>query len=383
MEILRRVLLVAGLFAFLWCALIPVEALVRVEVVDFAARQRREPRWSGDADLAEDAYAANLVRDRVSRADPTTWAKVARAAEAVARGLAPDAPFDGRVGRDYGGEALYLGADDGTVRSLDPPLGDGRTVAYVRVAFDGRERWLGASWVRPAYARGLTPSRLLRPLRGVSLWILGAAVAVYALLPRWKRGATTACYHRVRAVVLPDVLGCVLTGMFLALPMFVIPANSPSGRLFDGDWVALTIVSWGMAGFGLAIFGAAAWYATLRFEVDDDAIRRVTLFGDRRIALASIEAVEPVTLRAPRRLVGLGLLLGLWRPALLGQAMILAGRSDAGVELVLRGGERVRVLWTALENTGPLERALAGLPRPASGGPDPSAEAAGTGARPA
>jgi len=358
MELLRRVILVAGLFAFLWCALMPLEALVRVEAVDFAALKRREPSWSGDGDVAPDVYVANTTRDRTSRGDPATWERVARAAEAVARGRPPDAPFDERVGRERGREALFLGADDGTVRGLAPPLGAGRTFAYVRVEGGVRDAWLQATWLGPADARDVTPARLLRPLRGFSLVFLGAALACYVFLPRWKPAATTAYYHRVRAVVLPDVLGVVLTGMFLALPMFVIPANSPSGGLFDGDWIALTLVAWGMAGFGLALFCAAAWYATLRYEVHDDALRRVTLWRDRTIPLASIEAVTPVTRRAPRKLVGLGLLVGLWRPAALGQALLLAGRADAGVEIALRGGERLRVLLTALENAGPFARAL-------------------------
>ena len=356
MELWRRALLVAGLFVGLWCALMPVEAVVRVEVADVEAALRRASRDPAGAPVTSMAKAAE---DRTSVGEPATWARVAGAAAAVRAGRPPEPPFDDRVGTAWGRAALYLGADDGTVRTLVPSLGPDRTFAYVRTALDGRDAWLEATWLRPAYARDVEPSRLLRPSRRLALPVFGLALALYVLLPRWKPGETTAYYGRARAVVLPDALGVLLCAVFLALPMFVIPTSPAGGGLFDGDWVALTIVMWAMAGFGLAILGVAAWYATLRFEVEPDAIRRVTLFGARTIPLASIEEVRPVTHRAPRRLVGLSLLVGLFRPALLGQALLLAGREDPGVELVLRGGERVRVLLTALEHAGALERALA------------------------
>lgn len=368
MELLRRALLVAGLFAFLWMALIPVGPLVAVDLVDFAAMQRRLPRWSSDAKLEPAAFVASVTGQRTSRGDAAAWARVLAAAEDVALGRPPPAPFDARRGRGRGGEAVYLTPDDPTVRGLDPPVDDARPVAFVPVERDGGVRWLQATWLSPRDASSVTPSRLLHPLRGVSWLVLLAAIALYVLLPRWKRGPSTASYHRVRAVVLPDVLGLLMTGLFLALPMFVVPASSPGGSLFSGDWVALTAISWAMAGFGLALFWAAAWYAALRYEVLGDAVRRVTLFEDRTIPLESIAAVEPVTLRAPRGLVRLGLLLGLFRPALLGQALLLAGRTDEALEIVLRDGSRVRLLLTALENAGPLRKAL----ERATGGPLPN-----------
>lgn len=358
MELLRRALLVAGLFAFLWMALIPVGPLVAVDLVDFPSMQRRLPRWSSDAGLEPAAYVASVTRERTSRGDPAVWARVLAAAEDVASGRMPPASFDARRGRGRGGEAMYLQSDDPTVRGLHPRVDDAHPVAFVPVERDGGVRWLQATWLSPRDASSVTPSRLLHPLRGVAWLVLLAAIAVYVLLPRWKRGPAIASYHRVRAVVLPDVLGLVMTGLFLALPMFVVPANSPSGSLFSGDWVALTAVSWAMAGFGLALFGAAAWYAALRYEVLEGAVRRVTLFEDRTIPLESIAAVEPVTLRSPRGLVRLSLLLGLFRPALLGQALLLAGRTDEALEIVLRDGSRVRLLLTALENAGPLRKAL-------------------------
>ena len=365
MELLRRALLVAGLFAFLWMALMPVGALVSVDLVDFPGMQRRQPRWMSDADLSPAAYVERVTRDRTSLGDPAVWGLVLRAAEDVAAGRAPPAPFDARRGSVRGRGALYLQADDPTARGLAPPLSDARPVAYVPVERDGRRVWLQATWHSPKDASDVEPSRLLHPLRGASWFVLLGAVVAYVVLPRWKPGPTTAYHHRVRAVLLPDVLGLVLTGMFLALPMLVIPRSSPGGSLFAGDWTALTWISWGMAGLGLAMFGAAAWYAALRYEVLDGAIRRVTLFEDRTIPLETIVAVEPVTLRAPKGLVRLSLLLGLLRPALLGQGLILAGRTDAALDVVLRDGSRVRVLLTALEHGAPLRAAL----ERATGGP--------------
>jgi hypothetical protein len=336
MELLRRAILVVGLFAALRLTLVPGGPLVRVVKADPA----REP-------------AGEVVA-----VDGENWQRVAAAASALAEDRPPGPPYDARVGRRHGAPSLYFAADDPTVRALVPEFSDDSSVISLRVEGPTGTTALTAIWMRPFDAGGLSPSRLLFPGRGAAPWVLLGAILAYAFLPRRRASETTARYHRGRAVVLPDILATMITGLFLAIPMLVVPRNSPSGGLFEGDWAVLTVVCFAMAGFGLALYASAAWYAALRIEVGERSVRRVTLFGSSEFALDEVAEVRTVERRAPRRLVLLGLLAGLFKPALFGQALILAGRTDAGLEIVLRDGRRIPLLLTALENAEPLRRAL-------------------------
>ena len=59
---------------------------------------------------------------------------------------------------------------------------------------------------------------------------------------------------RFRAVLLPDLLGLFLFGVFFALPIFVLPRASNNTSLLDpeGGWIFLTLFFWLMALAGLA-----------------------------------------------------------------------------------------------------------------------------------
>ncbi len=364
MEILRRLFLVAGVVLSLWWALVPKGPLVAVKAVDFAEEQRDRPGWSEDRKMTPEQFVAEETKDRRFDADPAAWKAVSEAARALSRGDAVPSPFSGRVGKgSILWTALYLDPAADPLPSMRPALSEDRPVAYVAVpAAGGKTTWLLANWKSPKDARGIEPSSLLFPRRPLAPWPILAALALYVVLPRPKRTKETATYSRVRAAILPDVLGVLVTGMFVALPLFVIPANAPSGDVFDPGWRPLVWIGAAMACFGLAIFAAAAWYASLSFTVEEGGIRRATLFGSRWIPFAEIAEVRSTTVRAPRSLVGLLLLFGFANPRLLGQGLILAGRSDEAVEIVLRSGRRIRVMLTGLENSAALSHALTTVP---------------------
>jgi hypothetical protein len=136
-------------------------------------------------------------------------------------------------------------------------------------------------------------------------------------------------YSRVRAAILPDLIGAMLLTLFFAMPLFVVAGASVNASLFEGGWTVLTLVGWGMAIFGLVILGIAAWYATFRVQLLPDGLRAWTLGGTEEYPFAQIREVRGMRYEIPR-----------W--------LIQAGRSDAGLEVVRGDGRVLRVWLTGL-----------------------------------
>ncbi len=366
MEIARRIVLAIAIMLGIGAALLPVEALVAVRAADFEATQRRKPAWDDASRLPLAEFIAAQTRDRlITVPDPASWDALAWAATEVAAGRDPAAPFADRVGRRFGTDAIYVNPDAEPIRDVAATLDDERTFTYVAVPglVRGGKRYLEATYLRPRDMGGLEPGRLARPNRRWAGWILLVGLAVYVVLPRPRRGPDILRYHRVRAVVLPDILGAVLTAGFFALPLFVIPSASTTGDLFASGWVVLTAVGWGMACFGLALLAVAAWYAALSFALTADGVRRRTLRGAQEYRFADVVEVRRGAAKPPRRLLGILAILGIFNPRLLAQGLLLAGRTDEALDVAFRDGRRLRVGLTALEGGDRLVRAFEGAAR--------------------
>jgi hypothetical protein len=161
--------------------------------------------------------------------------------------------------------------------------------------------------------------------------------------------------------LLPDLsIGMVLVAMFYAIPWFVVPSQAHTSHPFvlDGGWIVLTMVMWGLCSFGLAIYAVGAWYEALCIRVAEDHLVVESLRAVERIAFADIARVNRVLYEPPKALVKAGLLLGLLNWRAIGPTLLLAGRRDYGVELVLHDGGRKRLGLTGVCH---LDRLLSAL----------------------
>jgi len=394
-ELLRRVVRLGGVLGALYVTLVPVPAVVEVRVADFAALQARRPRGDDRARVPLEDFVRETPEGRTSDVAGPAWADLLAAATAAHAARPVPASFAARAGERHGERGIYLDPDDAPVADLRGALGPDasfrdasfrdasfrdasfrdasfRDASFRDASFRdaavrdaaGRVTHLTLGWLRPDDRDTLAPGSLSCPHRRLALPMLAVACAVDARRPRTRRGPGIVRAHPVRAVLLPDVVGVLLAGVFAAMPMLVVPRMSASGRLFDGAWAGLTVVMAGMAMFGVVILFVAAGYAALRYEVQIDRIRRRSLFGREDGPFAEIVAVEPAVIRAPRGLVRMSFVAGLFRPAMMGQALILGRRSDPAGDVVLADGRRRRIVWTALADAAPLAHTLAPFLRP-------------------
>ena len=367
MEILRRVVLLAGFLSGLWLYIVPTPALVRVSFEDFAKSQARQPKWRGNRDLPLDEFIAKETEGRLARVEGAPWRELFDAAEQVAAAAETGAPVEAawrkRVGRDYSRRSLYFFPHEAPVAELTGEFG---RFTFVALGSGASTRYLGVSRADPEMLAGSAPVQMIYPLRRYSGWALLLALIGYMLLPWPKHDERTVYYSRVRASYLPDLIGLLLLSPFFITPLLIVPNMASNGRVLDteGGCIYITLIFWSLCVFGLAICAAAAWYTRLQVTILDDGLRRDTLWGRQEYRFGDITGVHAGVTQAPKALVRAGWLISLlnWRAA--GPTLLMASRSDPVIAVECRDGRGFRLMATALRNVGALVDALdrAGVP---------------------
>jgi hypothetical protein len=360
MEIVRRVLLLAGVLGAVWCALWPEPALVQVTAQDFAKDHARRPRFADMEPQSLEAFIVERTKDRLVRVEGAEWEALVRATRTLAAEGRVETSLVPRVGGSYSRDSLYYRPDEAPVNALAGELNDDHPFTYAALASDGRTEYLAVTFQRPKDAGRCAPAWLLHPLRRYALWALVVGLACYVLLPWPRRTAEMVYYSRMRATILPDGMGTVLVAFFFALPLLIIPSTSPTPDLFDaaGGWGVLTIILWVFAAFWLSIHAVAASYGAFRLELLPEGLRRVTLWGEAWFPYAGMESVGLGTRGGSGKLAAIGFLASLlnWRAA--GPTLLAASRTEGVMEIACQDGRRLRLGLSTLHGA---ERLLAAL----------------------
>ncbi|MCE9634283.1 MAG: hypothetical protein K8T90_01145 [Planctomycetes bacterium] len=334
-EVVRRVALLAGLLGAIWCAMWPTRAMIRVHLVDF---EKDPPRgWAFREDtLTVEERAAAEVADRLVHATGAAWTDLARAAEAASEGKDPGGVYSARLDTGWLPTRLWFRIDEEPVAAAAREMSSEKSFVYVPIAGETL-RFLGLTWTTPMWARE-APGWIEYPLRRFAVWLALAGILTYVFLPRPRFAPGSVHTKRFRGTILPDILGAMLTCVFFALPVLVVPANSPDGDWTGGGWIVLWCIGFFMALFGVAINAVAAWMAVYRLDVLPDRVRRSTLFGDAEMRIADIASVRLRDRKKSKTLIVAGTLLSFanWRAA--GPTLLYASRRDRVIEMIPRAG---------------------------------------------
>jgi hypothetical protein len=357
-EILRRVVLVAGVYGAIVCLVHARPVVVEAEIEDFAARQARRPAWSGDREKPLEEFIRSRTEGFTVEGRDAAWASLRQGLVELGAGQAPEGRWVGRAGVGRAATSLFLRPDEEPVASMDPSLGEDRAFLYARVPAPEGVAWIGLTRRIGREADG-APRAFLRPLRPYWWGVLLATLLLYVFLPHRRRGAETLAYSRARACVGPDVTGLLLGGTFFTLALFVIPQIVGTGELFvPAAWPGYLLVGLFLV-LAWVIHGWAAWYDAFRLDVTPDGLRQQTLLSDRQIAFANVREARLEVRRPPKWLRRL-----LWVATLLnpraagGQAFLMSGRADAELVLEERSGRRTRLRLTALRGAERVKDAL-------------------------
>lgn len=213
MELLRRALLVGCLLPGIWLLrLAPLDPLLSVVPVDFAARQREEAASMPDerkteaqrrmAQLPLSVYVEEVLQYNVFPATGPDWDAFLRGVDAAAGGARNGMAWRGSPERPKeGGALLYFGQDEEPLGAVHDRLaaGGGSTyVSFSRPGGDVHYRVERHAWTRrdfrpgPGFAgKPRPPASLLYPFRLLALGCLLAGLAFHALLSGPGRAGAT------------------------------------------------------------------------------------------------------------------------------------------------------------------------------------------------
>ena len=348
MEILRRLVALVCLVMTIGTALAPQPALLRFGPIDFAHEQK-ESWFEDERQLALEDFIAQETEGRLLSVQGSAWTTFfGEFADAVSGRFAA---WQGRLNVGWSaGSRVYFRPDEPPASEIARAVDANGGFSYLALAGPTGAQYLTATYARPRDMLDDAPADLLYPLRRYSLWFLLAGLAVYVVLPRRKRDSGALAYSTVRAVILPDLVGLLLAGVFFALPFLIVPSNSSSADVLDpdGGWIVLTLVCWMFAVGGVVIVGVAARYAAFSIVPGNDGLDVTSWRGRARYRYADMQVARPYARRASKGLIGLGVLATLlnWRAA--APTLALASSDSSGLEIVFRDGRTWRVMADAL-----------------------------------
>ena len=383
-EILRRILLIAGIAASAWLAFL-TDLRPSIAVSQAAAAETTGPP-SADALLDQPRAEKPVRRLDVSGVDWQTFFNNTHASFASNRPVRgwerripareledaerentrragwtdqdrqDEAESVQRVLEKYGVDTtfrgsfkrLYFDADEPPFPSLPVTLADyepvdlvlaGANEPPIRIERAPAHEFVEFSDVNPL------PVSLKYRRRHVAWWPLAAAFVVYALLPWFRPSRAELAYQRWR-IVLSDVVSGLLWGGFFLLPLGVIGGSVEAVTRVPG----FTAVPWALALLGLLSFYWVARHASYLLALRDGGFDLYTLSGHESLAWSDVHKVEGVQITPPRWFIILSfaaIFLGGSRAARLGQAgraLIVAGSRVNGLRLTARDGS-VRHIW--------------------------------------
>jgi hypothetical protein len=250
MELLRRAILVGCVLPGLWLLrLAPLDPLLTVAPVDFAARQKEEAARVVDdrkteaerraAELPLPVYVEEVLQYNIFPASGQQWERfLGGIDEAVRRGV----------------PHLFFRQDDEPIRDVLGKLAAGGGTTYISISRPGGDfhyRVDARAWTRRDFRPGAgftgkpaPPSALLYPFGLPGLGLILAGLLLFALFPSSARSATG------RGLAVPELVALGAALLFFTVPLVAVGGSVQA--LTRG--LALAIPSWALAAVGVHLF---------------------------------------------------------------------------------------------------------------------------------
>jgi hypothetical protein len=386
LEIIRRLCLLVGVLATALAIVKPTDALFRVRDVNFAKRQKQEgarmrqdikmmsrvsgmeldpndPQINTAPTLTLEQYIEKKTKNSLIEVSGGQWTQFFNDVDQTLAGKTTTFARHLDVDRHSSLYMLYFNTDYGPLKELQSKLDDKNVFTYVAMRDGDKLRYIEVLYQRPQSAYHDAPNWLLYPLRKNAVWCFILGLLVYAAIPWYRKAADELRYSTARAMVVPDIVGAIMTVFFFALPILVITTNARSSEPVDifgftNGWWPLTAVMWLLACGGLATLFVSLWYACYTLKITATGFRRSRLPGADDYAFADMMSIGPAKWAWPWWLRILVILISLARPRLTGAVILGAFEEAYGIAIRMKDGRTLKIWMTHLPGFARIFHAL-------------------------
>lgn len=371
-EVLRRVLALAGIMLAIWTAIYYVPEVVQIHPIDVAHEQ--ETLIDREADSKR--MMGNLVgTDKV--ADITLYPEATMDAEAFLAHITKDSPvvvvsgaewqefFDGVFNttqrnppdaswrKHYGSSSLqdylFFRRDDPRLRGATTPSSIKHPVMYLKLDDGKTTRYIRSILLYGGDIPQESSSLVCAPYRPYAPWFFLFGILAYIIIPWPRRTGAVIAYHRAGGIIAPDWMGIGLAGFFFAMAMLVVSRDSHfSDVISTHGWAVVTAWSSLSLLIGLPVLLFSTANAIFAIELLPPGFRLTQWGSIREINYSEINDAKFQTVGSPKWLRWFSLLMLLVNFLRAAPIVILLHRTYLYLEMQLRDGRSLRVPYEGL-----------------------------------
>ncbi len=195
----------------------------------------------------------------------------------------------------------------------------------------------------------LVPSQGSRPVS--ALFLLLAGVAGYFMIP-WPPKMDGALRHgRVRAVILPDLIGFGMCGLLCFLGAMAVSQGAPLA-------VLICLALFGILFLSLNVI--AAWYESLQVIITSEGMIMDTIRGRQYLRFEEMAEAGTIRYTMPEWMKWLSAFASLFSLRATVPLLVQKGRRDQGFRVTMKNGKEYTIWGTALQGFEKIEKAVIG-----------------------
>lgn len=180
--------------------------------------------------------------------------------------------------------------------------------------------------------------------------VLLAGITGYFAIP-WPHKEVTAISHgRVRAVILPDLIGFAMCGLLCFLGAMAVSEGAPPPVLIFMSLFGMLFLS---------LNAIAAWYENLQLVISPEGIIMRTIRGRQYLRFEEMAEAGPIRYSMPEWMKWFGAVAALLSFRATIPLLVQKGRRDPGFRIIMKNGKRYTIWGTALQGFEKVERSVA------------------------
>ncbi len=185
----------------------------------------------------------------------------------------------------------------------------------------------------------------------LALATLLAGITGYFVIP-WPQIEETAIRHgRIRAVILPDLIGLGMSGLLCSLGAMAVSQGAPISVLIFLSFFGMLFLS---------LNAIAAWYENLKVVISSEGVIMNTIRGQQYLRFEEMAEAGAIRYSMPEWMKWLSAFASLVSLRATVPLLVQKGRRDPGFRIIMKNSKEYTIWGTALQGFEKIEKAVIG-----------------------